>query len=634
MDKLWDALLGRSILLWLGFALFSISAIGVGGMAVSVLVAQQVQGSGSAINVAGSLRQLSRWMGSLVLSEAENKVTDHRTLAETIAYFEASLNHPALRAAIDRNPHSDYARTYANVWEIWRGRLKPLLLKEAQPGVDTRTVGQHNALLAVIDAFVDRINTMVAQLQDNTEANVRLLRIILWAALALTLTVAAGGILILRRNVIRPLSDLVDNASRIAQGDFSARAGHVNRDELGQVGRSFNFMAEELSKLYRGLELRVAEKTTELTRSNLSLELLYHAIAHLHDAPVAPETYQSILVDLERALGLVGSMACLLPRHDGPATVLASTLGPCPDRGDEGCAQCIDPDTPWTPWSYQNRERFDLLTVPLRDAEHLYGVLHLALPAGNRLAPWQEQLLQALSRHIGIAMGISHRTEQERLLALQEERSIIARELHDSIAQALSYMKIQASLLQPALSNPDRRQEAETILGDLREGISAAYRQLRELLATFRLRMEGNFLSLLARTVEEYSRRGGLPIRLETRMGGCHLTPNQEIHTLQIIREALSNILRHAHATHAWVNIEHDADQVVASVEDDGVGLPPGGGSHAFHYGISIMRERADGLQGQVSLSPRPGGGTQVNLRFRTSDTDVPDPLPHQASTA
>jgi two-component system nitrate/nitrite sensor histidine kinase NarX len=247
--------------------------------------------------------------------------------------------------------------------------------------------------------------------------------------------------------------------------------------------------------------------------------------------------------------------------------------------------------------------------------------MRLVLEEDRRLESWQEQLLLALTRHMGIALGMNRKIEQERLLALQEERSIIARELHDSIAQALSYLRIQAALLHPVLSDPDRRVQAEATLADMRAGISAAYRQLRELLATFRLKMEGDFIALLSSAVEEYSVRGDIPVELEVGLEDCHLTPNQEIHTLQIVREALSNVVRHAHARHAWVIIRHAEDGMVRlRIEDDGIGLVgslPDAGGGQFHYGLAIMRERAQGLHGDLVLSDRPAGGLQVYLEFQ-----------------
>lgn len=622
MPKIWKALFGRSILFAMALSLIALTAIGVGGMAVSVIVAERVQGSGSAINVAGSLRMQSHRMGSMVLSDAENRVDDHHYLHAGIARFEASLANKDLLQAIDRQPEGEFAQRYQAVQQAWQSQLKPQLLESTLfSAEDLKNRDRHNALLRTIDRFVDEIDQMVSQLETDTEQRIRHLRSVLGAALVLTVLVMLATMYIVRRSVLAPLTDLLGSATRIARSDFSARARHVGDDELGQLGRAFNFMAEQLARNYQELEQRVAEKTEELTRSNQSLGLLYHAIANLHHAPLAPETYRVMLQEIEQVLHLTGSMVCLLPKHGGPAKVLASTLTSCPERSEGDCPRCLSQVGHDSAWGYSDFGDHLLLSIPLRDNEGVYGMLRLSLPAGRQLVTWQTRLLEALTRHIGIALGISHKTEQDRLLALQEERSIIARELHDSIAQSLSYMKIQASLLQPVLADPARRGEAEATLHDLRDGITEAYRQLRELLATFRLKMEGHFRTLLAGAVDEYASRSGIDITLETHLSGCHLTPNQEIHSLQIIREALSNVVRHAQASQAWVRMQHSGDGTVEiCVEDDGIGLASP--KDTFHYGLSIMRERARGLHGEISIDNRPLGGTRVNLRFQ-AQTDT-----------
>ena len=623
MWKTWNAVFGRSILFSLALSLIALTGIGVGGMAASVIVAERVQGSGSAINVAGSLRMQSHRMGSMVLSDAENEVVERHYLHAGISRFEASLINKDLLQAIERQPDSDFARRYESVQESWQTMLKPLLLESALTSADSpQARSRHNALLRAIDGFVDDIDLMVSQLEADTEQRIRNLRTVLGVALALTVLVMLAAMYLVRRSVLAPLTDLLDSASRIARGDFLARARHTGEDELGQVGRAFNFMAEELSRNYQELEQRVAQKTEELTRSNQSLGLLYQAIANLHNAPLAPETYRVMLQEIEQVLNIDGSMACLLPKHGGPAILLASTMEGCPERGEGDCPHCLNDPATVTVWRYSDQGDHQLLTIPLQDKEGIYGILRLALSPGRRLAAWQTRLLEALTRHIGIALGISHKTEQQRLLALQEERSIIARELHDSIAQSLSYMKIQASLLQPVLADPTHRQEAETTLRDLRDGITEAYRQLRELLATFRLKMEGDFRTLLSSAVDEYASRGGLKINLEVNLAGCHLSPNQEIHSLQIVREALANVNRHARAGQAWVCVKHTGGgEVAVSIEDDGIGI--GTGKSSFQYGLAIMRERAQGLNGQISIENRPGGGTRVGLRFRAQPAQI-----------
>ena len=402
----------------------------------------------------------------------------------------------------------------------------------------------------------------------------------------------------------------------IARGDYSARVKHVGHDELGRVGATFNLMAGEISRQYQTLEQRVAEKTAELQRSNRSLELLYHAIARLYQTPTEPAVYEATLRDIDLVAGLRGSFACIEPRQGGSAAVIASTIGPCADRVSRGDAACADCRVVSVGNAGHGAE-VGLLRFPLRDREHHYGMLRLALPEGGRLEDWQRQLVEALSRHIGMALGAAWRSEQERLLALQEERSVIARELHDSLAQALSYMKIQISLLQRALADPARMAEADTILADLRTGVNDAYRQLRELLVSFRLELAGDLNSLLRAAVSEYRQRGGVDIELEVQLADCSLSPNQEVHVLQIVREALSNMLRHAMARHAWVTLVSDAQgRVRISVEDDGVGIDESPVDSRDHHGLSIMRERARSLGGDIEVVRRAGGGTCVSVCF------------------
>jgi two-component system nitrate/nitrite sensor histidine kinase NarX len=257
-----------------------------------------------------------------------------------------------------------------------------------------------------------------------------------------------------------------------------------------------------------------------------------------------------------------------------------------------------------------------VLSLPLKDTEHHYGVLQLEMPSGKELAPWQTQLLDALSRHIGIAIGTARRAEQGRRLSLLEERAALARELHDSLAQSLSYMKIQVSRLKPLVDKSGAGSEAGEVLAELRDGLNSAYRQLRELLTTFRLRIEGEGLATaLQTTVAEFSGRGDIPIALEVHLAGCRLTANEEIHALQIVREALSNVLNHAQAHEAEVSVSCNGDgSVSATVTDDGIGVHQTAGTH--HYGMTIMEERARHLGGQLTVENLPTRGARVTLHF------------------
>jgi two-component system nitrate/nitrite sensor histidine kinase NarX len=609
----WPAF-SRSLLLRIGGAIAAISLLAVLGMAVSGRVAESTQGSGEAINRAGSLRMQAWQMTSLYLAaRSEGRPGLAAQLARAVEQFDATLADSAIQAMLPHAGDADLGRTYRQVRGEWQGHFRPLFQAMAIGQHRAASTEEGDALLAKMSAFVDRIDLLVKQMEESTEAKIRVMRVVLGVALVMTVLVVVLTGWLIHSHLVQPLRALLSLAHSVGRGDLAARTEYVGEDELGQVGRAFNLMNEDLAKLYQDLEERVRQKTAELTRSNQSLELLYHSIARLHGAPPGKEVYLAVLRDIEQLLGLGHGIICL-GRQGGQAGIaVASTMLP----GDAN--PCLKTECLWCHGTDQTR--FSLtdgfrqrLTLPLADAEQQYGVLILEIPAGRHMEAWQVQLLEALSRHIGVAIGAEQRFEQSRRLALLEERAVIARELHDSLAQSLAYMKIQVSRMKAVLH--DDAGKLETVLEELREGLNAAYHQLRELLATFRLKMEDAPLAkVLADTVAEFAERGGLPIELDLAMERCPLSPNEEIHVLHIVREALSNVLRHAQASQARLALACDNQgQVEVTVEDDGKGIVKPADLH--HYGMTIMEERARTLHGDLNFEPRPGGGSRVVLRF------------------
>ncbi|HEU0187306.1 MAG TPA: histidine kinase [Gallionellaceae bacterium] len=631
----------RSLLLRLGIAMATITLLGIIGMASSIIIAGMTQGSAATIDVAGSLRMQSYRMASLILvAQRQGTPRSWDAVEKAINTFEQALQSPGLRSSnipYSTNPADNEYRAIANEWEQ---QLKPRLTAMALNGrhnVETQTVQQDLALLDTISGFVARVDGLVKLLAKQADNRITLLTTILAISLYITLGVVFFTMYVMHADVLLPLRDLLTCAESAGKGDFSVRAQHTGEDELGRLGDAFNAMAEDLSKLYRNLESRVAEKTADLERSNRSLELLYHSMSRLYDAPIARETYIVLLKDIENVLGIGHGLTCLVGNEHDHALVLASTLEP--ERGDvdvcslSDCSECLHGKSLHVRHLDGGVEH-SMLTIPLRDMEQQYGVMQLELPAGKALEDWQTQLLEALSRHIGIAIGTAHRVEQNRRLALFEERGVIARELHDSLAQSLSYMKIQVSRLQSILARQSRDEEANKVLTELREGLNSAYRELRELLTTFRLKIEGDGLvPTLEKIAQEFSMRSGVEISVVSRLSGIRLSSNEEIHVMQIVREALANVTHHAKARHAWVTLDPEGDgDVSVAIEDDGIGLTrkmP----EAHHYGMAIMLERANTLNGTLQAQTRAVGGARVVLRFRPSNQNFPTTLLHVVPT-
>jgi two-component system nitrate/nitrite sensor histidine kinase NarX len=156
-----------------------------------------------------------------------------------------------------------------------------------------------------------------------------------------------------------------------------------------------------------------------------------------------------------------------------------------------------------------------------------------------------------------------------------------------------------------------------TVTAELRDGLNNAYRQLRELLTTFRLQIhDAGLVQELSDTAEEFSRRGEFQVHLHVDALAFQLSASEQIHLLQITREALSNCLRHAHAQNAWLQLRQEGETVSLSIEDDGRGFC-GAVDQREHHGLTIMDERARSLHGQLDIVPREPQGTRVQMRFQ-----------------
>jgi two-component system nitrate/nitrite sensor histidine kinase NarX len=202
---------------------------------------------------------------------------------------------------------------------------------------------------------------------------------------------------------------------------------------------------------------------------------------------------------------------------------------------------------------------------------------------------------------------------------------MLANEIHDSLAQTLAYMKMRLALLQGSVEEGDCELSFR-YLYDVSEALDSAYTSLRELLTHFRNRMDPRgLLPALEDLCETFHKRTGVEVELVNRSAGIALTPDQEVQVFHIVQEALANIHKHASAQKVRVALEHRHERCRITVEDNGVGMDTAA-SPPMHFGLSIMRERAQRLRGDIEYVSRPGAGTTVILEFPAT------PAPARAS--
>lgn len=257
------------------------------------------------------------------------------------------------------------------------------------------------------------------------------------------------------------------------------------------------------------------------------------------------------------------------------------------------------------------------VTIPLPSPNGWLGILLLETQANHYFEDTELQLFEVTAQMLALSMGFQAKEQESRRVALLEERAVIARELHDSLAQSLSYMKFQIARLQTNFSAQLMESGADVIVNDMREGLDNAYRELRELLTTFRVQMDVRGLDhVLVEAIEEFSQRSSLNIILDNRLQECRLSVNEEFHLLHVVREALSNIVRHSGAEKVTITLVlQSSGDVIVTIDDDGKGVAFDK-AKPHHYGLAIMTERAHCLGGTINILPRRLGGTRVRLIF------------------
>lgn len=578
----------------------------IGVMLVSMLggmyLSESVRSDAEALNKAGSLR-MQAYRLALLTGDPERQ-----SLPTYVSVFETALTTPAIMAVVGDKAQGSLSIKYELVQRQWRQLMLPLLLQ---------TPPDKTAFRKEVPVFVELLDNFVGDLQVESERKLSMIRALFITTLFVTVLIGFIVILGVNNALLMPLQELVELAKNISRGSFQGRAKVLARNELGVLAWTLNQMSAELSGLYDNLERKVDEKTAELQRSNRSLELLFNSARRLYKTSVDPLLiFADLMQPIEKTLGLGPVSLCLTHPTDNPEseahTALTALRGQTPAYCNlPNCAQCpLIINQGVIPSGAQ------VVSFVLESEHGHFGDLRIEVPLGMHMQGWQTQLIEALTELFSASLSLNQLGQNQARIALMEERAVIARELHDSLAQALSYQKIQLTRLRKQVAANFSKEDINLTLTDVQEGLNTAYRQLRELLVTFRIKLEepGLYAAIDA-TVQEFSGHSGVDIQLDYALEHCPLTPNEEIHCMQIIREALSNVIKHAQAQLCKLTLHQDDDGYIhISIDDDGIGINTEQ-SPTGHYGLSILTERAQSLLGKLHIS-RLQPGTRIHMRF------------------
>jgi len=260
------------------------------------------------------------------------------------------------------------------------------------------------------------------------------------------------------------------------------------------------------------------------------------------------------------------------------------------------------------------------VAVPLEYKERPVGVFTLFFDGVRDLRGEVIHLLRPVGQLFGLALE-NARLERENLQAsLVQERQTIAGELHDSLAQSLTFMRMRIPLLQDAISQHDTNR-ALKYCQDVNEELGSANRRVRELITHFRAGMDAQGLHrALEQLADTFYERSGVNLEFECLVPELRLAAAVEVQTFHILQEALANVRRHSGARHARLRIERDGPELVFSVYDDGCGFALQAAASPTKarssFGREIMDERAQAIGARLSFENPPEGGARVVIRI------------------
>jgi len=441
-----------------------------------------------------------------------------------------------------------------------------------------------------------------------------------------------------RRDLLAPLTELRDWVYQMSNGQLSARLPESDQPDFSTLYQDINALGERLESLSCHLQSEVEQQTRRIQQKNHSLEILYDVAANINAARDLEDLLTRFLHTLKdvvdaragtvRMLTADGNMQLIASSGLDPEVVKQEKLigidrclcGKAAQSGEvyalgnlEGCGQ-------FAGRPFFDSDNVEMIAVPLRYRGRILGVYNLFTEQSGLVEREDmKNLLTSIGHHLGMAIEKSRLDEEANLLSIMEERTRLANELHDSLAQSLASLKFQVRVLDETLHSGEESalwQELERIENSLDE----AYTELRELIAHFRAPIDKRGLvPAIEQAVERFRRNSQISAFLQLEWDNAQLPAEVEIQVLRIVQEALANIRKHSRANAVRVLMRASKNkEYMVLVEDDGIGIQDTviKGGPGEHLGLKILKERAARIGGTLKIESEAGEGTRVILRF------------------
>jgi len=453
----------------------------------------------------------------------------------------------------------------------------------------------------------------------------------------------------INRNLLEPLSHLRNWALRMRSGNLSAQIPIPQKGEFAILAGDINNLGESLRALSREMDDEVKKQTDRLAQKTHHLEILYEVASYSNSTNDMTNLLQRYVGTIQNILDAKAATVRVITNNTQMR--LIGDIGFEQECSEQEkviplerciCAQnysqsvhiceessrhcyCLLPQTLGSESVYKT------ITIPVQYNDSTLGIYHCFV-AKDSDAPSKEQanLITNITQHLSLAIVKERLENESKRVSIMQERTMLAHELHDSLAQTLASLRFQVAILNKTVAETNNTQAKQEIT-QIQGGLDEANSELRQLLAHFRVPMdERGLVHATHSVIDRFQNETGVPVFFQNECPDLQLPSVVEVHVLHIIQESLANIRKHAKAENVRIMIRNlEADHYYLLVEDDGVGIEMDYSDAQLgeHVGLSIMQERARRIYGSLGIESEPGEGTRIELDFysheATSDDNV-----------
>ncbi len=631
----------------LGAVFIGFLLLGAGSVTATFVAVTDHAADALLINLAGRQRMLTQEMTKAVLGIARGPAPDYQAELSEAAYL---FDH-TLTALLDggSTPYGDETVTLpaatdaairaqldvvAGLWGRFRQAVETVQTSEPETATFAQAVREIESLSLIILQEMDQAVRLYEATSELKHSRLYAIQA-LFSVGAMGLLVA--GYLLTQRTIVNPISALEGATRRMAGGDLESpiEVEPTVSSEVRALARSFESMRYELATSQLELERWAAELETRVERRTQQLAALFEVSAEISSQLEIQQVLESVVDKARHLAGGEVAVLCLLDPA-GETLTVAATSGPaeafvarpqavirrfvlaeaCIAEArilHEGC------DCPLL----QPRFRRGHLAVSLCIGDRVLGMLCVGHGDVTRFGEEEVRLLALLANAGAVALENARLYEQmERAAALAERERIVA-EIHDGLAQTLSFLGLRLEVVEGLIEDEDLS-GVPRHLALMQRTVEQASQEARRLMAGLwaRTHVRRPFKELLRQTVEIFVEERGMEIELRVETGQPIRVPSKvREQVMRVVREALSNVHKHAASSRVTVTLRRQGRQAIVRVQDDGVGFDvnyPASGQR--HFGLKVMKTRAEWIGGELSVESAPGQGTTVTLRWPTAE--------------